>query len=341
MPKQSKVKSVRSTALSQPLEDIRKYRCCSCGKEYTRQKQNFPATQSPLYKGNNGYAPICRNCLDELFNQYKISIGDEKSALRRICMKFDLYWNEEIYNMLSKANTSTSRVLTYIARSNLIKFQGKTFDNTLDEEYSTTMYTSAQAEDTDDASSQMPKIDQSVIEFWGSGLQPSMYIELENRYKFWLSKYPEDVSLDPGEEALLRQICLLEIDINRSRAANKSVDKLIGTLNNLLGSMNLKPNQKREGENSYIPFGVEIANFEKEHPIINKDPEFEDVDGIRHKITAWFLGHMCKMVNLRNSYVPEYEEEVRKYTIERPTYEEDESDSTPDDIFAEAGVSDG
>lgn len=345
MPKQSKVRSTRAITIStKPDDDQKRHYCATCGKDYSRQKQNFPMSQSPLYKGNNGYISTCRNCVDELFDHYKQCIGDEKEALKRICMKFDIYWNEEIYEMLSKANTSTSRVLTYISRSNLIKYQGKTFDDTLDEEYNsqhniTLPYITNQEDNTIELSDNAV-INEDVIEFWGPGFTTSMYLELESRYKFWLSQYPDETTIDAGEKAILRQICNLEVDINRDRVAGKPIDKSVNTLNTLLGSANLKPTQRKENENSFIPFGVEIANFEKEHPIIDPDPEFEDVDGIKKNITAWFLGHLCKMCGIKNSYVKEYENEIEKYTLERPTYEEDESD-TPDTIFLDSGDDDG
>ena len=183
------------------------------------------------------------------------------------------------------------------------------------------------------------EVPEEVVVFWGPGYTPSMYMELEQRRAYWMSKYPDDTVLDIGEEAIIRQICNLEVDINRDRVRGKSVEKSINALNNLLGSANLKPMQKKETEELYIPFGVEIAKWEMEEPIIDPDPEFEDVDGIKKKVTAWFLGHLCKMCGIKNSYVKEYEDEMAQYTIERPTYEEDESD-TPDSIFTDGGESD-
>ena len=94
-----------------PLKEERtEFYCCRCQKRYKRQKSNFPASQSSLYKGNGGYLTICNNCVDELFGHYKSALGNEAEAIRRICLKFDIYWNPEIYSMLNKASTSQSRV---------------------------------------------------------------------------------------------------------------------------------------------------------------------------------------------------------------------------------------
>ena len=137
MARTSKIQST-STKPKQaaPLTDERtEFYCCRCQKQYKRQKANFPASQSTLYKGNGGYLAICNNCVDELFEHYKAALGNEADAIRRVCLKFDIYWNPEIYQMLNKASTSQSRVRAYISKTNLYKYIGKTFDDTLDEEY--------------------------------------------------------------------------------------------------------------------------------------------------------------------------------------------------------------
>lgn len=339
MPKQSKVRSTRITAPTKQEDDTREYRCCTCGKKYTRQKNNFPMSQSPLYRGNHGYITTCRNCIDELFNQYKKAMGNEKEALRRICMKFDIYWNEEVYNMLSKANTSSSRVLIYIARSNLIKYQGKTFDDTLDEEYNSMLpvYVQPESEYVPEEYTDI-KIDDSVRVFWGAGFNDAWYEELSSRYNYWTSKFPNDFELDVGTQALLRQICILETQINKDLMAGKPVEKLVNSLNTLLGSANLKPAQmkKEEAIDSSIenmPLGVGIKKWEDTRPLPETAPEFKDVDGIVKYITTWFYGHLGKMVGIKNFHSKLYEDEISRLRVEKPEYEEDDDESIFNDVF--------
>ena len=339
MPKQSKIRSTRITTPAMVEEDAQKHQCCSCGKKYLRQKNNFPMSQSPLYKGNHGYIPICRYCIDELFNQYKDSMGDEKEALKRMCMKFDIYWNEEIYNMLNTSNTSTSRVLTYIARSNLLKYQGKTYDDTLDSEYNSALLYFSKKTDVDDKDdSYNAPIDESVKVFWGAGFNDAWYAELNSRYGYWTSKFPKDSELDVGTQALLRQICILETQINKDLMAGKQVEKLINSLNTLLGSANLKPDQSRkdDGLDSSIenmPLGVGIKKWEDTEPIPDTAPEFRDVDGIIKYITTWFYGHLGKMIGIKNFRSKLYDDEIAKLRVEKPEYKEDDDETLFDDVF--------
>lgn len=163
-----------------------------------------------------------------------------------------------------------------------------------------------------------------------------MYRELEQRRQYWMSKFPEGTELDVGTEALIRQICSLELDINRDRIAGKSVDKSVNALNNLLGSANLKPNQqKADGDSAQenTPFGVWIRRWETQRPVPDPDPELEDVDGIIRYISIWFLGHLCKMLGIKNTYCRLYEEEIAKMRVDRPEYEDEDDETLFNDIF--------
>jgi len=77
--------------------------------------------------------------------------------------------------------------------------------------------------------------------------------------------------------------------------------------------------------------GTWIKKFENEKPIPEPDPEFQDVDGIKKYIRVWFLGHFCKMLGINNVYAKEYEEELRKYSVEI-TEEDLQKNNINDDI---------
>lgn len=350
MPKVSKLKTPNSKPpkVAVPADDRESFFCAMCSKEYKRQKGNYTASQSTLYRGNGGYIPVCNNCVDELMEHYTSALGSEAEALKRLCMKFDIYWNPEILDMCNKTSNSSSIFRTYCGKTFLNKYIGKTYDTTLDEELVSHIQSSTRAIESFDNESEQASltsdsmISESIIRYWGTGFTPAMYLELENRRKYWLSQFPKDYTLDPGEEAILRQICNLEIDINRDRAMGKAIDKSVNSLNNLLKSMNMQPSQKKEAEDNYIPFGVEIQKFEDEHPIIEPDDDFKDVDGIRKNYITWFLGSLCKTLGVKNRYSDLFEEEIQQYTVERPSYNDEEDDM--DDFFErlkDVGDSDG
>lgn len=320
--------------------------CRKCGTAYGRLKGYFPVSYGYLYRGT-GYLPYCKECVDGMFNAYLTECKDTKLAVRQMCRKLDLYWNERLYESVEKQNTPRSIMTNYIVKINAPKYANKSYDDTLREESALwlepSQYANAQpGEDVVEHIDEHIDVPEEVIVFWGPGYTPSMYIELEQRRKYWMSKYPEDVELDIGTEALIRQICSLELDINRDRAAGKSADKNINTLNTLLGSASLKPAQKKmddyESSLAGTPLGVWLYRYENKRPLPEVDKDLQDVNGVKKYIFTW-MGHLCKMMNIKNGYTKMYEEEVNRLRVERPEYDGDDDETLLSNAYS--GVSKG
>lgn len=314
--------------------------CSKCGRAYSRRKGYFPVSYAVLHKGL-GYVPVCKECIDDMYNGYLSQCNNSKDAVRQVCRKLDLYWNDNVYELVERKSTTRSMMTQYIAKINSITYAGKSYDDTLSDEG--TLWSFCQnnklpeitdaKENTDnetpEESIELHDIPDDVKSFWGSGYTPSMYTELEQRRSYWMSRFPKDIELDIGTEAIIRQICSLELDINRDRMVGRAVDKSINALNTLLGSANLKPTQKKDDTDSSIEnttFGEWIRRWENQRPIPEPDPELKDVDGIVRYISIWFLGHLCKMLGIKNTYCKLYEDELAKMRVERPEYEDEDDE---------------
>lgn len=315
--------------------------CSRCGKKYSRRKGYFPVSYAVLHKGI-GHIPVCKECIDTMYNTYLAQCNNAKDAVRQLCRKLDLYWSESVYDLVQRKSTTRSMMTQYIAKINTVSYAGKSYDDTLSEEGTLWNFTPEINEESVEVADVTPvetveiETPEEIIAFWGSGYSDEMYRELEQRRQYWMSKFPEGIELDVGTEALIRQICSLELDINRDRIAGKSVDKSVNALNNLLGSANLKPaQQKADGDNAQenTPFGVWIRRWETQRPVPDPDPELEDVDGIVRYISIWFLGHLCKMLGIKNTYCKLYEEEIAKMRVDRPEYEDEDDETMFNDIF--------
>lgn len=320
--------------------------CSKCGTDYSRQKGYFPVSYAVLHKGV-GHTHICRDCIDALYNGYLAQCNNAKDAVRQVCRKLDLYWSDNVYHLVEKKSTTRSMMTQYITKVNSVTYAGKSYDDTLLEEG--TLWNFGQnmidksKESLDDPVEELPDtpedkdidISEDVIAFWGTGYTSEMYEALEQRRAYWMSRLP-DADIDIGTEAIIRQICSLELDINRDRAAGRSVDKSVTALNTLLGSASLKPAQKKDISDAGIdntPFGVWIQRWENQRPIPEPDPELEDVDGIIRYISIWYFGHLCKMLGIKNSYCKLYEDELAKMRIERPEYDDEDDETMFNDIF--------
>lgn len=354
MPKVSKIKSpgTRPEASRHIDDDRSEFICSQCGKKYTRQKSNFPASQSPLYHGNNGYLTNCNHCVEELYTHYKEALGSDEEAIHRVCLKFDIYWSPEIYAMLNKTFTTSSRIRAYISKTNLYKYVGKTYDDTLDERYATAdgvlvrtdgIVATGEGDEQQDGAVSVPVVTKDMLDAWGPGFADMFYIDLERRYKRWTQDVPKP--MDSATESLYRQICILEATIAKNAAAGKPIEQSTNALNNLVGSLNLKPVQKKQDEAldttfDSMSFGQGIRMCEMTRPIPKPRPEYQDVDGIVRYITVWFLGHLCKMLHIRNTYCKMYEDEMERLRVNRPELEDEDDEGAFNDIFGSPDTGD-
>lgn len=337
--------------------DPTKCYCTRCGRGYRGQKGNFPAGQSPMYAANNGFLTVCQDCLEEMYRHYRAILGggeDDREAIRRMCMKFDIYWHPDLFNALNRVEAGKSRMKAYIRMANLYQYKDRTFDDTLDEEALAAADEKAIIQtaivnmdnNIEFEEPKEPPVDPELVTFWGTGLAPQLYLELQARFQYWSTELNTDPdNMDAGTKSVLRQICNLEVQSNRDMAAGKSTDKLAGMINTLLGSANLKPVQKQESEkdgaNEKTPFGVWIRRWENERPLPEIDPELQDVNHVVRYINIWFLGHLCKMLHIKNVYCKMYEDEIARLRLERPEYDGEEDDEIFfNDIFGDSNGGD-
>lgn len=351
---QPKKKRLEKTIQEEPpVISNHNFYCCRCGLAFSRQKGFFPVSHSPMYRGS-GYLPMCNDCVEYIFEDYIKKLGSSKDAMKRICMKMDLYWDDKLYDTVEKTAGTKSRVRSYISKTNIIKYIDKTYDDTIAEEEKMQQIAQPVQEQVieDQTNVDVPNTEEVVEEivvpdevmaFWGPGYTTKMYLDLQDRWDYYVSKFLGEQNIDIGTEVLIKQICNLEIDINRDRAAGKPVDKYVGQINTILGSLSLKPVQKKEeiSDNGLdtTPFGVWIERWENEQPVPEPDPELEDADGVIRYIHVWFFGHLSKLLGLKNIYSKMYEDEIARYRVEKPEYEDLDDEEIFDDVFG-AGIDD-
>ncbi len=155
---------------------------------------------------------------------------------------------------------------------------------------------------------------------------------LENEYQDWTTRYPCE---NKSQELLFKRICFKELEIDKAQRDGKDTKELDATLQNLMGSLNIKPSQKTSNAlTDNLTFGQLIDKWEQEKPIPEPEEEFKDVDKIGLYIDVFFKGHLSKMMGLKNAFSSLYERFMAKYTVTKPQYDEDfDSESLFDQIF--------
>jgi hypothetical protein len=307
--------------------------CQTCGKSYKKRQGSFTPSKSPLYAGSDGYINTCKVCIDKLFQQYTdFYKGSEEKAIERICEIFDLYFNENALAASRKISEGRSRINSYIAKINISPHTGKAFSDTIIERANSEI---SSIEKFEDLKEKNFKVQQKTIKFFGLGFTEEEYQQMATQYDDWISRHECKTK---AQEELFKNICIIQLQIQKATKNGDKIDPLMKTYQDLLGSANLKPTQTNENTIAdQNAFGTLIRKWEEERPISDPNPEWKDVDGIRKYINVWFLGHLCKMMGIRNSYSQEYEDEIAKFKVEKPEYvDEDENDNPAlDEMFKE------
>lgn len=328
--------------------------CSKCGTEYSRRKGYFPVSYAILHKGI-GYVPVCKDCIDNMYNGYLAQCNDPKRAVRQMCRKLDLFWSDSVYEIVSRKSSTRSMMTQYIAKLSSITYAGKSYDDTLSAEGTLWNFDLSLPNENDQVireptdktsvSENEEEIDipEDVIAFWGSGYSPAMYQELEQRRSYYTSKIANGAELDIGAELLIRQICNLELRIAQDSAQGRSIDKSVNALNSLVGSLNIKPKQRKgddmEAELTNTPLGVWLYRYENKRPLPDIDDSLKDVNHIKKYVFTW-MGHLCKMLGIKNGYTRMYEEEMARLRVEKPEYDDEDDESLIIDSYSESDSDD-
>ena len=315
----------------------KKFRCCMCGTTYTKQTGNFPSGgASILWRGNNGYVPICKNCSEFLMEMYTSFYGgNEEHALRHMCQLFDWYYCDTASAMtLSQVHYGKSRVSLYPSKmtTRQVVTKGETFLDTVRDEFNRaeTIRSTADIDSHDENSEEEFVVTKDLVQFWGSGYKPSDYEFLKTQYDDWITR---NECKTKAQEELFKLLSIAQLNILIAQRDGGKVSDAMKAFQDLLGSSNLKPAQTNDNAMADAnTFSTLIKKWEDERPIPEPDPEWEDVDGIKKLITTFFLGHLSKALHIKNDASAQYEEEMKKYTVSKPQYKQEEDDA-PTAIF--------
>lgn len=286
--------------------------CTCCGKE-KHIGRDFYASFSPFHKAH-GKLHICKQCVVD-----SVKENDMQSFLNML-RSLDKPF---IQNLYESAIGGNSFIGDYFKLINTKDHRHMTWDDSDFEGHKNSKSIDSKKvfdeEEIKDISQDEYKYLKS---FWGKSFELEELLWLQEEYEDFTNRYECD---SKGMELLIKQICLTELDIENRRSNDEKVDQQLKTLQDLLGSSNLKPVQET-GANAVEQesFGTLIKKFEKEKPIPDPDPIWKDVDGIGKYIRTFFFGHMARAIGAENKFQTEYEEELSKYTVNQEDGEYDE-----------------
>lgn len=297
------------------------YYCHKCG--------NFLSING-FYTDKNyasGLFPICKSCLineacdyDKETRSYK----DNREKTMKVFQMMDLPFIDSLYNSVmtsaqeqaneSNRQTAYSYLITCV--KSLPQYKGLTWkDSEID-------YITTEEEEINENSRTLKQAKKR----FGDGYTNTDLMFLENEYQDWIKRYACE---SKAQEILFKRICFKELEIEKAQQKGKDTKDLDKTLQELMASMSLKPNQNNSNALTEAKtFGQLIQKWEDEKPIPEPDEEFKDVSKIGAYIDIFFRGHSAKMMGIKNAYSVLYDNYMKKFSVKKQEYDEDVDSET-------------
>lgn len=316
-----------------------KYTCLYCGNDYV--ETNFYRSYSRLFS-NIGKVPYCKQCVEKFYQQYyeeyvnEGCLTPEKSAIKRVCMTFDIYYTDDVFNSamnkIRESNMNISPMGQYMKTIQLSQYKDKSYDNTVLSEIKEEFVAGVS-----DGTSVNMEVDQKIIDFFGSGFTNEDYKFLDREYKDWTARHECNTK---AQEEVFKRICFKQLEILKATRKNEETKNLDATFQNLLDTAKLQPKQNSgDATADNQTLGTLIDKWENERPLPEIDEELRDVDRIGLYVDTFFKGHLAKMMGLKNGLSNSYTKFMKKYTVEKPEYDGDEnSEALFDAIFGNASL---
>lgn len=282
---------------------------------------------------DSGLFPICKRCLLKMATDYDKKTNtytDNREKTMQTLRYMNLPFIESLYtsclsSVQAEANeknrdTAWKQMITVL--KSLPQYNDKTWK---DSDYDTENTISSDYNENS-------KLVKRAKKRFGPGFLTEDYVFLETEYQDWVTRY--ECSSKAQEESFER-LSFKKWEIRNATLKGLPTKDLDKTYQEWLGTANIQPRQSSGDLNSDAQtFGTLIQKYEETRPLPDIDPELEDVDKIGLYIDVFFKGHACKMLGLKNTFSHIYEKFMKKYTVERPQYnEEDDSETIFEKIF--------
>ena len=302
--------------------------CFYCGKEYV--DTNYYNSNSEFYS-NVGKIPYCKQCIEKFYQQYyekytnEGCLTPEKKAIQRLCMVFDIYYKEDVFNSamnkIKSSNMNISPMAQYMKTIQLSQYNRKkeTYENTISEAEQESFAMASISSISDETT-----VDQKIIDFFGNGFTDEDYKYLNKEYKDWTARHECNTK---AQEEVFKDICFNRLQNLKALRKGEDTKDITASFQKMLDAGKLQPKQNAGDTTAdNQTFGTLIDKWENERPLPEIDEELKDVDKIGFYVDTFFRGHTCRMLNVKNAFSNLYSSMMKRFTVNKPEYNLDEDD---------------
>ena len=258
----------------------------------------------------------------------------------------DKYYSDRLFDSAMKEREKEcyqkkTFVWLYMKQTNMYQYAQKDYDNTIQERYlldsqsGTIMPENLVSEKSDE---EIEIIEESKRIF-GNGFSEDDYLYLYDQYTDWTTRHECNTK---AQEEVFKRLCFVQLDLLKATRTKQPTKDLDATFQNLLGTANLQPKQNaKDAVSDAQTFGTLIDKWENTRPLPEIDEELKDVDKIGLYIDVFFRGHTAKMLGVKNALSNLYDKYIRKYTVAKPEYKDDEDNEALFNAIFGSSIEDG
>jgi hypothetical protein len=185
--------------------------------------------------------------------------------------------------------------------------------NSIDETTALSMHSEVEKNETIEA----------ATKFFGSGFSNEDYLYLYEQYSDWTARHECETK---SQEEIFKRLCFTQLELLKATRNKEDTKDLNSTYLKQLEAAKLQPKQhKGETVSDTQTFGTLIDKWENTRPLPEIDEELKDVDKIGWYIDVFFKGHLSKMMGLKNGLSNLYTKFMKKYSVEKPEYSDEEN----------------
>lgn len=280
----------RRTVVKEPDPTIPKVqKCVCCGVEVKKSiPQTFRKSRSMLFKYNNGYLPICRNCLVAYYEQTNMELGfNPYASIERICQLCDWYYDQDIVKAAIEEDKDQSLIETYYSKATQVQFtkRGSTYRDTIRRKNENGMKDVVIEEDDETETITVKQtrkknsqnfVSQEMKQFWGRAYEePLDLLMLQDHYDD-LARIAEvngyDLETDYSRQIKTKRLCELNLRIQHEITGDgKNISQLSAEYNKLFKECGFDQNNELDLTNA--SFGQWLKDITMLAPAdVYKDP---------------------------------------------------------------------
>lgn len=262
-------------------KESEKYTCCLCMETLVASK--FHKSSSTFY--SNGYLPICKSCFLRKFGQYAAEYHSTKKAMQRMCMAFDVYFEEDLFDACDTGEMTV--VGKYFRKLNMAQYKDKTFGDSLDkneilsgERKPVKEKRVAVIDQYGNEVDEKAKVNPKDIDKWGYGFDPDDYEILNSHYKYLKTANP---NCDSNQEIFINDLCYTNMQKMKALRENRVDDynKLTESYRKSFNQAGLKTTQDgmKTADDCWSTFVGIVSQYTPEEYYKDKE-KYKDHDGL-------------------------------------------------------------